>query len=292
MSFSSDEKKAWYQTYMIPKRSGGFRKIEAPKEDLKKDQRTILNTLKPLYSASDFCYGGVIGKNIEQAARIHVPNKFKLKMDLHDFFGSVTGEAVEKQLLRNKELDAETIKNITYICTNSKGVLPQGAPTSPFLANVVAYPMVTAIGKMCTNLKVAFSIYVDDMIFSSNDIDTLMKAKKITEKIISRYGFSIKDKKTVLMRNKQEILGLCAKPLFSDHPRLTRKSRYRLKGQLHSFEKKIDENGSYGIDKSYWRKLCGMVAFANMANDQYAGRFNAAVARINEKMKGHKNNGH
>ena len=286
MSFSSDEKKAWYQTYMIPKRSGGFRKIEAPKEELKNDQRTILNMLKPLYSASEFCYGGILGKNIEKAAAMHVPKKFKLKMDIHDFFGSVTGEAVEKQLLRNKELDAETIKNIAYVCTNSDGVLPQGAPTSPFLANVVANPMVTAIGKICERLNVTFSIYVDDMIFSSDNLKALLHAKRMAEKIINHYGFSVKEKKTVLMRNKQEILGLCAKASFLDHPRLTRKARYRLKGQLHSFEKKIDENGSSGIDKSYWRKLCGMVAFANMTNDQYAGRFNAAVARINTKMKG------
>ena len=103
MSFSSEEKKSWYQIYMIPKRSGGFRKIEAPKEELKEDQRQILNTLKPLYSASEFCYGGILGKNIRQAAEIHVNNKLKLKMDIHDFFGSVTGEAIEKELLRNKD---------------------------------------------------------------------------------------------------------------------------------------------------------------------------------------------
>jgi len=275
---------------MIPKRSGGFRKIEAPKEELKNDQRTILNTLKPLYAASDFCFGGILGKNIEQAAHNHVLNKFKLKMDLHDFFGTVTGEAVEKQLLKNKELDADTIHNIVYVCTNYKGVLPQGAPTSPFLANVVAKPMATAIGKMCNNLGVTFSMYVDDMIFSADNIDNLMKAKMVAEKIISNYGFSLKPEKTTFMRGKQVILGLCTTRAV-DHPRLPRKLRYRLKGQLHSLEKKLDDNGPGGISRSYWQKLCGLVAFANMANDQYSGRFNACVARINQKMKGYKKHG-
>lgn len=290
MPFSSDEKKEWYQTYMIPKRSGGFRKIEAPKEELKEDQRKILDTLKSLYSASEFCYGGVLKRNIQQAADMHVKNRLKLKMDIHDFFGSCTGEAVERQLLRNKALDAEMVKNITYVCTNYKGVLPQGAPTSPFLANIVAKPMVTAIGKMCRNLGVTFSIYVDDMIFSGDNMDNLMKTRKLAENIVNHYGFTVKKEKTVLMRRKQEILGLCSTPAVN-HPRLPRRARYRLKGELHSFEKKLDEFGPEGLDKTYWMKLCGRVAFANMAKDQYGGRFNAAVLRINEKMKGCKKHG-
>ena len=282
MEYADENKAQWYTTFSIPKRSGGFRKIEAPNDDLKKDQHEILKLLLTMYAPSKYAYGGIKKKNIAQAAEKHVKAKYKLKMDIHNFFGSTKGENIEKALKRNKSMPPEIAEKICYTCTNSEGVLPQGAPTSTFLANVSSERMMNAIGHACDNLGVTFTIYVYDMIFSCDDMEKLIKIGEIARGILSRYGYCAKKEKTVFMRVKQEVLGLCA-ARGKYHPRLPKKKRYYLKGVIHTIEKHIDNNED--VDMKLWKKVKGQIAFANMAKDQWSGRFNAALLRLDTKLK-------
>lgn len=286
MEYADSKKSEWYTVYNIPKRSGGFRKIEAPNDNLKKDQHDILKLLLNMYAPSKYSYGGIKKRNITQAAEKHVKCKYKLKMDIHDYFGSTKGEAVEKALKRNKNMSSEVAEKICYTCTNAEGVLPQGAPTSTFLANISAERMINAIGHVCGNLGIIFTMYVDDMVFSCDDMDKLIKTAKIVRGILSRYGYRVKKEKTVFMRRKQEVLGLCA-ATGKFHTRLPKKKRYYLRGVIHFIEKRIDNKEP--VDMKLWKKVQGQIAFANMAKDQWSGRFNAALLRLNTKLKENEN---
>lgn len=285
MDFASEDKRGWYQVYRIPKKSGGLRKIEAPNDGLKKDQHALLKLLYSMYAPSVYSYGGIKNKNITMAAEKHVKNKYKMKMDIHDFFNSTHGKSVYEALIRHKDMDADTARKVCYMCTNADGVLPQGAPTSTFLANISSEKMINAIGHVCGNFGITFTMYVDDIVISGDTIDKLLRCSNIIRGILSRYGYFTKKSKTVFMRKKQEILGLCATK-DKQHARLPKKKRNYLRGVLHTIEKTWDK--SHKVDRALWQKVVGKVAFANMAHDQHSGRFNAAVLRINTKIKGEK----
>jgi RNA-directed DNA polymerase len=279
----ADNKKDWYIQHRIPKRSGGIRVLEEPVEWLKEVQTQIYNeVLLPNFKLSQFAYGGVKGRNIAHAALVHVKSKIKLKMDIDNFFPSVTSDMVKVALSSNKNMTEDDINNIANLCTNADGVLPQGGVTSMALANIVSAKMHNVIGRIADRMDLKFTIYVDDLIISG---DAPGRMVPIIKKVCSRYGFAIKDAKTVTMRNKQEILGLCATPAM-DHPRLPRKVRNSLRGKLHRIIMDL-ENGTK-VDMAFVRSTLGMAAFANMAMDQKAPTFAAKTMRINQMLKGHK----
>lgn len=276
-------KDGWYKRWRIPKRSGGYRTIESPNEELKKDQRNILRMLYRLYGPSKYSFGGVLKKNISMAAEKHVSLKYKLKMDIHDFFHSITGDMVKKALTCGGKLSKDDASNIVYLCTNEDNVLPQGAPTSMLLANIAVKKLYNIIGKWCKIKGVVFTAYVDDLVFSSESEEALIDVSKKIPALCRKFGLTIKSRKTVFMRNKQEILGLCAVPGVN-HPRLPRSKRKIIRAMLHNVERSID-NKREKPDRNTLNRLSGLVGFANMAMDQHSGRFNAAILRINQKIK-------
>lgn len=281
------DKKNWYRTFKIPKRSGGLRTIEAPCDEIKQDQRKILFNIMKMYAPSKYSFGGIKGRNITQAAKLHVNNKYKLKMDISDFFHSIHKDRVKKALSSNPEVPKEFIEGISELCTNQDGVLPMGAPTSMFLANVAVEKMYNAIAKVCSSMGLTFTAYVDDLVFSGNDPDKLWSVQGPVLKICKAYGLTIKPSKTVMMRQKQEVLGLCCTPAVT-HTRLNKRKRNYIRGALHSIEKKL-RNGE-SVPRKEINRLGGLVAFANMAEDQHSGRFNAAIMRIRELARRDSNN--
>lgn len=273
------DKKKWYQTYNIPKKSGGVRLIEAPIDEVKQEQWQILRGLYPMYAPSKFAYGGICKRNIVMAAEQHVANKYIMKIDLSDFFHNVHGESVVQALQQREEVTPETAEFIRNLCTNSDDVLPMGAPTSMFLANLVSEKMYNALGRAAGHMGAVFTGYVDDLIFSGNDLSELLKLQAIVKRICSFYNFPINEKKISFMRNKQEVLGLCVVNTLN-HTRLPRKKRYIIKAALHNAKKAI-ENGE-DVSLAILRKLNGWVAFARMAKDQWADRFKKSLDEINQ----------
>jgi len=273
------DKKKWYQTYNIPKKSGGVRQIEAPIDEVKQEQWQILKGLYPMYAPSRFAYGGICKRNIVMAAEQHVANKYVMKVDLSDFFHNVHGESVAQVLQQREEVTPEAAEFIRNLCTNSNDVLPMGAPTSMFLANLVSEKMYNALGRAAGHMGAVFTGYVDDLIFSCNDLSKLLKLQAIVKRICTFYNFPINQKKISLMRNKQEVLGLCVVNTL-DHPRLPRKKRYIIKAALHNAKKAI-ENGET-LPPATLYKLNGWIAFAHMAKDQWADRFKKSMVELNQ----------
>lgn len=162
-----------YHTFRIPKRTGGSRTIEAPDELLKDAQRRLLKIFtKDMHVLShNAAHGFVKGRNCKSALEVHQKNKSNwfLKLDIRSFFPSCTEELLKRSLKKIYPFcffDNSVISRILWACTKD-GKLVQGAPTSPFLANMCMLVSDYHIYKVCKRNNLIYTRYADDILLSS-----------------------------------------------------------------------------------------------------------------------------
>ncbi|NDK08816.1 hypothetical protein EOM39_06270 [Candidatus Gracilibacteria bacterium] len=176
LRFFSMSKKRRYKKIIIPKRDGSNRILHAPVYKLKNAQRIILKNI--LYKKHndlliDNITGFIPNKNIKNNANFHVGKKYILKVDIKDFFPSITQDRVYGLLRKEYNLDHSTSMYLSSLCTYNNQ-LPQGAPTSPMLANLIArfldYRIIGLLKSYNLNegLELSYSRYADDLTFSFN----------------------------------------------------------------------------------------------------------------------------
>lgn len=188
-----------YEEFKIPKRKGGFRTICAPAEQLKNAQRMTVHMLQKEYRVlpHNAAHGFVKYRNTKTALAVHQKNKSRwfLKLDIEDFFPSTTFEMVMDAFNKvypfcaMSDVQKETIAMISC----RWGVLPQGAPTSPFITNIVMTPIDYEITKLCKKHDLVYTRYADDLLISGKyDFDY----KPIVEEVQKLLGqYKLKDSK-------------------------------------------------------------------------------------------------
>ena len=163
-----DEKK--YKVHQIPKKKGGFREISSPANGLKIIQRNLNSVLLKIYDEfiTKSVHGFVLKKSIVSNASKHIHRRFLLNIDLKDFFPSVHFGRI-KGLFQHEPFNLNDFSStsLANLCC-FKGVLPQGAPTSPILTNFVCYKLDKQLIKLATENKCKYTRYADDIIFSTN----------------------------------------------------------------------------------------------------------------------------
>lgn len=200
-----------YETFKIPKKDGSEREINAPCMSLKVLQRWVLQNILYKVRVSQYSIGFTKngeGSPLVQCAERHKNNLYILKMDLKDFFPSIKKRRVYNQFL---QLGYNTYASnlLTNICT-LHGSLPQGAVTSPYMANLVCYKMDIRIAGYCNKRDIAYTRYADDLTFSCDNRDALKNIYGMIRKIVEDEGFVINDKKTQFLTPKvhKEVLGV------------------------------------------------------------------------------------
>ena len=157
---SARKKRQEYQIFWLAKHSGGYRPVAAPSLGLKKVQRGILSLLS-VGEVSPHATAYQPGCTLLRNAAPHVGQPFVVKLDIANFFGSIPFPAVyaaiDRALCRNPEIQSSAKASsaregatesynaalsffFATLCTLD-GVLPQGAPTSPLLSNLVFFPL-------------------------------------------------------------------------------------------------------------------------------------------------------
>jgi hypothetical protein len=162
-----------YKEIKIPKKKGGFRTISIPSEKLKKTQREILIFLKKIFPEWYCEVQGLYRGSFIEHARYHSNSRFIFQFDLKDAFPSVNAERLRKilyqriQAISETTLEAEYLTDLIISLTTYKGVLPQGAPTSPFLFYI--FLLETGIFEKLYRINQNFKIscYVDGFVISS-----------------------------------------------------------------------------------------------------------------------------
>lgn len=198
--------KNFYRQFEIPKKSGGRRKIIAPYPSLLLIQKWILSNILKNIPINGCAHAFTNDKSIISNCKQHIGNNEVLKLDLKDFFPSI--EISRIVVLFNKLGYSE---NISYILANLcclDGTLPQGAPTSPILSNLVCRKLDKRLFSLAKKFELRYTRYADDIVFSGQKIN--VKIMEYAQNIIIDEGFEINNAKTRLYKekNKKIITGI------------------------------------------------------------------------------------
>lgn len=156
-----------YRTFAIRKRGGGPREIHSPCLRLKKIQGTLLRVLEQIYTPKPPVQGFTFDRSIVTNARRHIGARWLLNVDLHDFFPSIhVGRIIGLFQAWPFLADTEAATVLAQICTY-QGKLPQGAPTSPIISNMVCFKMDGELLSLAKAHRCVYTRYADDITFST-----------------------------------------------------------------------------------------------------------------------------
>ena len=196
----------FYKTIRIPKKHEGYRTLDIPSMELKYIQRWILDNILNQISVSDNATGFKKQSSIVNNAKKHLNKKCLINIDIKDFFPSINYITVYRVFSYygyTKEVSFFLAKLCTYA-----DKLPQGAPTSPALSNIVCLKLDVRLNKLAEKYDANYSRYADDITFSgSYGINKLID---ITKNILFEEGFVLNDKKTRIAYSyqRQEVTGI------------------------------------------------------------------------------------
>jgi len=233
-----------YVDFTIPKKSGGYRKISAPVKPLKAIQSAINILLQAIFVPDEHATGFVLNRSVKENALIHVGQTCIFNMDLENFFPSITKLMVRQALHRelgDRLQSNDVINIICRLCTvsDSEGVevLPQGAPTSPVLSNIVLKSLDKDMSKLAERMECKYSRYADDITFSHSKSIRRMSPfwQSRIYNIIAKYGLKVNEKKTktFLPGTRREVTGI----VVSDKINVPRSYIKQLRTLLHLWEK-------------------------------------------------------
>ena len=221
-----------YVTFTIPKRSGGTRDISAPDSELKSIQKKLAFLLQRYrYSiweekgiSPNIAHAFEKKKGIITNARIHRNKRYVINIDLVDFFGNIHLGRIIGYFEKNEnfKMSHEVATAMAQLCCY-KGKLPQGAPTSPVISNMICEILDFKLLQIAKKYHLDYTRYADDLTFSTNDKTFLEKYESFYNSVsgaIRHAGFEVNEKKTrVLYRDSQQtVTGLVVnKKLSVDH---------------------------------------------------------------------------
>ncbi len=217
-----------YRTFKIPKRSGGIREITAPYPALLECQywiyENILKTIKIHPSAQGF----TLDKSIITNSLFHVNQKQFLKIDLKNFFPSIKINriiTVFKQLGYPNKVSFYLAR---ICCYNDE--LPQGAPTSPILSNIIAKQLDNRLLSFSKKMNLRYTRYADDLAFSGDNINP--KHLSYITGIIEDAGFEVNNEKTILQQHdgKRILTGIS---IAGTKLKIPRNYKRQLKQEIH-----------------------------------------------------------
>jgi RNA-directed DNA polymerase len=298
-----------YRSIVVPKAAGGARAISAPEPVLMEVQRWILENVLVNLPAHPASYAYRPNVSIVQCATQHQGARWMVKMDLHDFFGTVSepsvfrvfrrlgyGRLVAFELARITTR-AENAQHVPWIAAskviasygvNEVGVLPQGGPTSGSLANAASARLDSFLQAYALRKNLTYTRYSDDLVFSSFDQFQRSVAESVAQEVtglIRRAGFVAHRTKTHIVPPgaRKVVLGL----LVDESVRLMPEHRRRIEVHLRGCEEfGLASHASHrGFDSvfSFIDHLAGWIAFALGVERERASCWRDRLHRILER---------
>lgn len=221
-----------YLRHQMPKSDGTFRLIQEPRPLLKQTQRRILAGILNLVPPHQAAHGFTLGRSAPMAAATHCGEQMVITFDIENFFPNISFARIYA-IFRTLGYPRATALNLTAICTawgpRKARHLPQGAPTSPALANLAALRLDARLSGLARSLNATYTRYADDLTFSGDPHITALLP--IVPLILKSEGFTPHPTKTrVQPRHKtQTVTGITV----NQHLNLNRPAYDLLKAQIH-----------------------------------------------------------
>ena len=156
-----------YIEFNISKKYKGERIISSPNEKLKQIQKNIAEILLDIYKPKHCVHSFVRNKNVATNAKPHVQARHILRLDLENFFSSIHFGRVRNLFEATFNFPREVSTLLARICC-FKGCLPQGAPTSPIISNMICLRMDAQLTRLANDCRCKYTRYADDITFSTN----------------------------------------------------------------------------------------------------------------------------
>lgn len=305
-----------YSHFTIAKRNGTPRQIWSPIPRLKFVQRWVLHNILNNLTTHGAAHGFVRGKSIVTNAAVHSNSELLIKLDVKDFFPSVSWRRV-KGVFRHAGYPEQIATLLALLCTESprqvvqqEGVtyyvalgdraLPQGAPTSPALTNIVCLNLDRRLTGLAEKLGLRYSRYADDLTFSVPAIDdaqpksstkaTASTVKKQADmqhnkmigqllgsvhKILREEGFALNNDKTRVIRkgSQQQVTGMIVNG--QGVPRVSRQIKKMLRAAVHNLE----AGGQLRADETF-NTLSGYAAWIASAEPELGHIYLDRIERL------------
>jgi len=281
-----------YHRFTIPKKRGGERVISSPKKRLRKGQQWLLESILNHLPVHDAAMAFRPGLSIADNAQRHTGRAVIIRIDLKDFFPSVGLPGVKKlfQSLGYNEgiaticalLATETPRvPITFdgerkfVAVGKRG-LPQGACTSPSIANLVCRRMDSRLTGAAAEFGFHYTRYADDLIFSHDSADAPSgMLLGLVRKIIANTGFVINEEKTAILRahQRQTVTGLVVN---DGAPRISRRDLRKFRAFLHQCSVHGTAEMTKKIGQDALAYAAGYLSFIHMVSPDVAAKIAAA----------------
>lgn len=279
-----------YVAFDIPKATGGARTLHAPRAPLKRVQRIVLRALLAPLEVHPAAHGFVAGRSIVTNAAPHVGGRIVVKMDLADFFptihfGRIIG--LFEHYGSGREAARLLAAIVTYRPRLADGrvawpsVLPQGAPTSPALSNLVCRRMDARLAAFAAKAGATYTRYADDLTFSFREEPSAGVGHFVwwVSQILGQEGFVENLKKRRVLRPSGRV---CVTGLVTNEAlAVPREARRRFRAVLH-------DCGRLGVTTEATRHdeprayLLGFASYVAMVQPELGARLRAEVARLLE----------
>ena len=217
-----------YRSVTLKKKNGGVRRVYAPNALLRWTQQEILHRILDALPVSPHATAYRKGMRLTANAAPHCGKRYLLKMDLKDFFPSIRFDQVLAAAFPRRLFPKRIGVMLTTLCCR-EDVLPQGAPTSPALSNLVMRHFDDAMGGYCERQGLTYTRYCDDITVSGNK--PLYTAYEKACRLLGDMGFTVNDAKThfITRANRQTVTGL----VVNESLHVPREYRRALRQELH-----------------------------------------------------------
>ena len=263
-----------YHSVLIPKSDGSKRKLSVPDLILKTVQRSIADNILSQYPVSRYAKAYKPGGSVIKNALPHVGKNKLLKLDIEGFFDNILYSQV-KDIVFYEGKYAEPIRTLLTMLCYYRESLPQGAPTSPAITNIVMYAFDESVGAFCNARNISYTRYCDDMTFSG-DFDEREIIGFVKDELY-KLGLFLKNRKTAVIPNakRQTVTGI----VVNEKINITKDYKKKIRQEMYYIKK-------FGIDghlnrmgiadkEQYIRSLKGRVAFVLQAipNDRECAEY-------------------
>ena len=281
LNWLANDRANHYICFHTKKRDGATREIFAPKPYLKEVQRQILDDLLQRVRLNSHAEGFRRKRSVVTNARRHVGREVVIKMDVKDFFPSVTFKRVLGMFI-SLGYPRQVALVLTRLATHN-GRLPIGAPTSPAISNIISTRMDKRFSKLGEKMGFEYSRYADDITISSNK-KNITKMIPFFKEIMGEEGFEVNEAKMRILRSRgrQKLTGIVVNKKLN----IAREEVKKLRAVIYNCrykdinqemikwaknEKKLKNPYAYTLS-DFKSSLLGKINFVRMVNPETGKR--------------------